>query len=402
MNIYQRISIFLAATVLFTSFIVMPLTTQLPWVLQVSGLVLALLGLLAWLREGYLRYSVVALFAGLLLGVGVMTYNLWDAVLNEQRIDVSFHLLGLMLNWLLAMMLFFILRLQPSGRERASVSARLNETLQVPPLLLSAVLALILCSVLLAFLYTAGSALMASMASIMLTRGVIPPITMTLFFWGSLLLLGKWYFMWQSLKNGRFDEGLKQAYGAAVESDSTFEQFSQSLWQQFESFYTLPRYINWAIPILGFIGTVLGISMATEQLGAILANSGSDFGQLMGEALTPLGIAFDTTLIALSLSIVLALAQTLLYRWEEMHVLQAEERCKSSLQSANNHLPDGSERQLSAVPEGDKLDGKTKQDHGRVGALPENNRPEGSSVAAEYEPQANVAVEKTPKPADGD
>ncbi|EQC52777.1 MotA/TolQ/ExbB proton channel family protein [Bacteriovorax sp. DB6_IX] len=55
------------------------------------------------------------------------------------------------------------------------------------------------------------------------------------------------------------------------------------------------RYLLWAIPSLGFIGTVLGISQAL-----MIAN-----GKDMKAITATLGVAFDTTLVALILSIIL-------------------------------------------------------------------------------------------------
>ncbi len=55
------------------------------------------------------------------------------------------------------------------------------------------------------------------------------------------------------------------------------------------------RYLTWAIPSIGFIGTVLGISQAL-----IIANSGD-----MNLISSTLGIAFDTTLVALILSLII-------------------------------------------------------------------------------------------------
>lgn len=55
------------------------------------------------------------------------------------------------------------------------------------------------------------------------------------------------------------------------------------------------RYLAWVIPSIGFVGTVLGISQAL-----IIANSGD-----MERITSLLGVAFDTTLVALVLSIVI-------------------------------------------------------------------------------------------------
>lgn len=55
------------------------------------------------------------------------------------------------------------------------------------------------------------------------------------------------------------------------------------------------RYLTWVIPSIGFVGTVIGISQAL-----IIANSGD-----MERITALLGVAFDTTLVALILSIVI-------------------------------------------------------------------------------------------------
>ena len=55
------------------------------------------------------------------------------------------------------------------------------------------------------------------------------------------------------------------------------------------------RYLTWVIPSLGFIGTVIGISQSL-----VFANSGD-----MEKITSLLGVAFDTTLVALVLSVFL-------------------------------------------------------------------------------------------------
>lgn len=63
--------------------------------------------------------------------------------------------------------------------------------------------------------------------------------------------------------------------------------------------YTLHRNVCWAIPILGFLGTVIGITMAIAEI---------DPEQLSGslnEVTAGLAVAFDTTALALGLSLVL-------------------------------------------------------------------------------------------------
>ena len=82
--------------------------------------------------------------------------------------------------------------------------------------------------------------------------------------------------------------------------------------------YSLSRYIVWAIPTLGFIGTVIGISNALGKL---------DINKFMGthadkviqfRALTnDLGFAFNTTIVALGLSAILVFLLHVVQRGEE-------------------------------------------------------------------------------------
>lgn len=69
-------------------------------------------------------------------------------------------------------------------------------------------------------------------------------------------------------------------------------EVSQEKWEGAQS---VLRYLTWVIPSIGFVGTVIGISQAL-----IVANSGD-----MDLITSMLGVAFDTTLIALILSIII-------------------------------------------------------------------------------------------------
>ncbi|MCA9099769.1 MAG: MotA/TolQ/ExbB proton channel family protein [Planctomycetales bacterium] len=63
--------------------------------------------------------------------------------------------------------------------------------------------------------------------------------------------------------------------------------------------YGLVRTIAWAIPIVGFLGTVIGITLAIANL------SPQSLDESLSNVTGGLGVAFDTTALALSLSIVL-------------------------------------------------------------------------------------------------
>ena len=86
-----------------------------------------------------------------------------------------------------------------------------------------------------------------------------------------------------------------------------------------ESSYTLLKVFIWAIPILGFIGTVIGISDAVASFSGELDAAG-DIDQLrnkLSEVTQGLGVAFDTTLVALVMSLIVMFPTTMTQKAEE-------------------------------------------------------------------------------------
>ena len=74
--------------------------------------------------------------------------------------------------------------------------------------------------------------------------------------------------------------------------------------------YALVRFVIWAIPILGFLGTVIGI---TEAIACL---SPTELENISG-VVAGLGVAFDTTATALALSMVLMFLQFVVDRREQ-------------------------------------------------------------------------------------
>lgn len=70
--------------------------------------------------------------------------------------------------------------------------------------------------------------------------------------------------------------------------------------RQYDS-YSLLRIINWAMPMLGFLGTVLGISQTLGQLDTQLLATQQQ--EAMNQLTAGLYVAFDTTAIALILTV---------------------------------------------------------------------------------------------------
>lgn len=83
--------------------------------------------------------------------------------------------------------------------------------------------------------------------------------------------------------------------------------------------FTLTRYILYLLPVIGFIGTVEGISKALMNISRVLPMV-KDLDGFLGNLTSvtaALQIAFDSTLLALFLSASLMLIQTLVYRRAE-------------------------------------------------------------------------------------
>jgi biopolymer transport protein ExbB/TolQ len=86
-----------------------------------------------------------------------------------------------------------------------------------------------------------------------------------------------------------------------------------------DSTYAIARVLIWAIPILGFIGTVVGLGSAVSGFSDFLAGAaGLDaIKEAIGDVTQGLGMAFDTTLLALVLSVFLMFPLSVVQRREE-------------------------------------------------------------------------------------
>jgi len=91
--------------------------------------------------------------------------------------------------------------------------------------------------------------------------------------------------------------------------------------------YSMVRYVVWAIPTLGFIGTVVGISLALAFAGAVDLQDPN----LLAELTKRLAVAFDTTLLALVMSAVLVLIQHVVQAYEERALNRAGAYCLDNL-----------------------------------------------------------------------
>ena len=95
--------------------------------------------------------------------------------------------------------------------------------------------------------------------------------------------------------------------------------------------YTLPRAFLWAIPLLGFIGTVLGLSQA---IGGMNFANVEDVGKIVtsiNNVTSGLGTAFDATLLGLVLAMMLNFPINSLSKQEDDNLNEIDAFCNEVL-----------------------------------------------------------------------
>lgn len=109
-------------------------------------------------------------------------------------------------------------------------------------------------------------------------------------------------------------QDVSSATGTVCESES----------ERLDSELSIIRYTTWAIPSIGFLGTVRGIGDALGQAHKAVE------GDIAGVT-ESLGVAFNSTLIALCISIVLMFVVHQLQRLQERLILDTQNYCNDHL-----------------------------------------------------------------------
>jgi biopolymer transport protein ExbB/TolQ len=94
--------------------------------------------------------------------------------------------------------------------------------------------------------------------------------------------------------------------------------------ERLDSELSMIRYIVWAIPSIGFIGTVRGISQALGQAHRAVE------GDIVGVTVS-LGVAFNSTFIALVISLFIMFLMHQLQLLQERLVLDTQSYCDFNL-----------------------------------------------------------------------
>lgn len=238
---------------------------------------------------------------------------------------------------------------------------------------LCALLAIILTVAFYVVLYLAPS---NSYTQMFTHRGATPPVMILLAFWTSFILLLKWskirfqrsalriailprehdfilspntvdqvlYNLHQSVDDpkqfflfNRVVGALSNLKNIGMISDvgDILRSYNEQDVESMENSYSLLNGFLWAIPVLGFIGTVEGLSKAIGAFGKVLA-SGADTNSLttsLQSVTGGLATAFETTLIALILALVLHLWATATKKTEDELLIACSEYCSRNIVS---------------------------------------------------------------------
>ena len=100
------------------------------------------------------------------------------------------------------------------------------------------------------------------------------------------------------------------------------------------STYTLLKGFIWAIPVLGFIGTVLGLSRAVGNFGSVVSSGNAGINELkgsLGNITGGLATAFETTLIALVAALIVQIILSFVMNREEIFLDACSDYCHRNI-----------------------------------------------------------------------
>ena len=112
--------------------------------------------------------------------------------------------------------------------------------------------------------------------------------------------------------------------GDVQNTSDAIQSSVEALALKLEAENSMIRYLIWAIPSIGFIGTVRGIGQALSQADQALA------GDITGMT-DSLGVAFNSTFVALLISIVLMFLLHQLQRLQDDSVVDTQAYCEKFL-----------------------------------------------------------------------
>ncbi|MDB3952228.1 MotA/TolQ/ExbB proton channel family protein [Gammaproteobacteria bacterium] len=148
-------------------------------------------------------------------------------------------------------------------------------------------------------------------------------ICLILFTWSFLVGLFYLYILEQEVNLLKNDNNVLSIFSDEIDisnkNDDLFKVLIENKFDLFQLDLTFIKYISWAIPSIGFIGTVRGIGDALSKAAEAID------GNITGMT-TSLGVAFNSTFVALILSIMLMLFITRLEHKQDALIISLRSR----------------------------------------------------------------------------
>jgi hypothetical protein len=153
-----------------------------------------------------------------------------------------------------------------------------------------------------------------------LLLGPVQYVLFLLYFTGLILTAQRFWF---ARDPGGFKEWAQRVVQGA---DTSVHQGTEHLADRVEKVEYAPiDYIAWSLPTIGFIGTVIGISLALNDADKVaLAKGALEQGSAIDAVTSLLGVAFDTTLLALIASALILLLVSVVQMKEASIMLDLE------------------------------------------------------------------------------
>ena len=123
-----------------------------------------------------------------------------------------------------------------------------------------------------------------------------------------------------------------QATGSVGESQAVLDSSVEYFQHEIGLRYNMLKYLTWLLPTLGFIGTLIGISLALAVAGSLPdLEDHAALESWINALTTNLGVAFYTTLVALGLSVVLVFLTSIASGREERALNETGQYCLDNL-----------------------------------------------------------------------
>lgn len=133
------------------------------------------------------------------------------------------------------------------------------------------------------------------------------------------------------------------ATGSITDAAQSVKERTDVASNEYDADLSLIRFIAWAIPAIGFIGTVRGIGEALSQAGKAIA------GDITG-VVDALGLAFNSTLVALILSMPLMFLLYLVQGRQDKLFVDLQSYCDAHL-IARMKAPEGEKKAIEGEKE---------------------------------------------------